>query len=232
MKTSLESGQSITYWALGWDRPALSKLVNYLGIHPFWAHLFTKIDQQNWLIDYEFTQTFWSLFTSFYHKGRLQKVKKQKLDTARTVSFTTHLLQTRSFSIWMPSQEIQDPPFKPQFGGFKRIFCVHPDPCEIMKSDLIVCFNWLETHQPPTTWHTPLPRYFARKMFFPFPIAALYYLGVYPNQVVLEGDVSVLMWSYRSTPEEVDVDGLASWDRFISMFGSCVRSILAQDASP
>lgn len=159
MKTSLgRSGQSITYWALGWDRPALCKLVNCLGIHPFWAHLFTKIDQQNWWIDYEFTQTFWSLFTSFSHKGRLQKVKKQKLDTARTVSCTTHLLQTRSFSIWMPSQEIQDPPFKPQFGGFKRIFCVHPDPCEIMKSDLMFCFNGLETHHPPATWHTPLPR--------------------------------------------------------------------------
>ena len=169
MKTSLGwSGQSITYWALGWDRPALCKLVNYLGIHPFWAHLLTKIDQQNWWIDYEFTQTFWSLFTSFYHKGRLQKVKKQKLDTARTVSCTTHLLQTRSFSIWMPSQEIQDPPFNPQFGGFKRISGFHPDPCEIMISDLMFCFNWLETHQPLTTWHNAPPKVVC-KMFFPFP---------------------------------------------------------------
>lgn len=63
-------------------------------------------------------------------------------------------------------------------------------------------------------------------------MAALYSLGVYPNQVVLERDFSGLMWWYRSTPEEIDVDGVASWDRFIFMFGSCARSILAQDASP
>jgi len=82
----------------------------------------------------------------------------------------------------MPSQEIQDPPFKPQFGGFKRIFCAHPDPCEIMKTNLIICFNWLETHQPPTTWHNALPKGVLQDVLS-LSMPALYSLGVYPNQV-------------------------------------------------